>query len=438
MATTKRSTTGLEIEMFTLDSEGKMVSKSDDIFKALEGKKIESFARPELSRSLFEVGADPANTVKGMAFPFLDILEEIVGIAESKEIYLLPLGTHPARGYAELRSKPWYDAKVAVMGRDNTRREGKIAGFHFHYSLPRGIVDKEMQMIKQLRRSKSKEVFLNQYNFLVASDPVLLTLSQSTPFWQGVHYGKDCRVLVYRDMAINGFRGMHYYLPLFGSLPSYEFTLQDLRVLAETKKAEWLRLLEQRKFPTNEIAGVPTLKFMWGPLRVNKVGTFEYRGPDMNMPTNIFSIGGLIKLALWAIEKNELEVRPSDIGINEPCVLEDDVIYVPPHSSLKYLEFQSTINGLESQEVYSYCSKMVKLVSEISKKGGTPLLGPVKKMLREKKTMSDEILELVKKNGHDPKKEVSDDVLNYVALFYAKKLMGNIEEARKAYSRVRI
>ena len=438
MAMTKKSTTGLEVELFTVDGEGKLVNKADEVMDATKGKGLSSYVRQEISTCLLEIGSDPGPSVRDMALPFLEKVYEVVEIAEEKNIYLLPFGTHPAKGFSKIRSKLWYDAKVAVVGMENAKKEGKIAGFHFHYSLPRGIVDKEMEMIKQLKRSKSKEVFLNQYNFLVAADPALLTFSQSTPVWQGKHYGKDCRVIVYRDMAVEDLKSMFYYNSLFSSLPNYEFTMQDLIVLADTKKREYLRLLEKNNFPTNEIAGVPTLKFMWGPLRVNKVGTFEYRGPDMNMPTNIFSIGALIKLALLSIEKLELEVLPSDIGIDEPFTIEDGVMYVPPHSTLKYLEYQSAIKGFESQNVYSYCSKLVKLVSDISKKGETPLLGPVKKMLKEKKTMSDEMLELIKKNGHDPKKPLPDDVLNYVSLYYAKKLKENIEEAQKICKKAKI
>jgi len=37
-------------------------------------------------------------------------------------------------------------------------------------------------------------------------------------------------------------------------------------------------------------------------------------------------------------EKKQIEVEPSDIGVNEPFVLEDRTIYVPPHAHLKHLQ----------------------------------------------------------------------------------------------------
>lgn len=433
MVLKRKSMYGLEIEMFTLNSEGKLVDGAPEILKAVQGKKIEKYVRKELSKAMIELGAKEKRTIKESALAFAENLKSLVELAENLGYRLLPLGCHPGRVEPKLHTNIWYDAKKAVLGKEIIK-EGRISGFHFHYSLPEGIIAKETEMIKRVGRSKAGNMFIQQYNFIEACDPALLTFCQSTPIWMGFNWGKDSRVLVYRDLKITKgdktLRGMHYYVPEIGSLPGYEFTVEDLRVLADTRKAKWLRKMEEIKYPTNEIACYPTLKFMWGPLRVNKIGTFEYRGPDMNHPPVIFSVSAVLYHALRAIEQKELVVVPSDIGISEPFTLEDDKIYVPPHATLKNLEQQSAVNGYDSQDVHKYCSSLFSLVEKIAKRGKKKMK-LVKKMIDSKKSVSDEILDMVKKNGYDLNEEIPEDMLNHVALYHANKLHSEMENLKK-------
>ncbi|MBD3210723.1 hypothetical protein GF318_05060 [Candidatus Micrarchaeota archaeon] len=430
MALKRKSMYGLEIEMFTLNEEGKLVNGAPDILEAVKGKRIEKYVRKELSKCMVELGAKEKRSIKECGFAFLENLQELVELAEGIGYRLLPLGCHPGREMPGLHTNSWYDAKKAVLGKDVVK-EGRISGFHFHYTLPEGIVQKKTEMIKRVGRSKTVNTFIHQYNFLGACDPAILTFCQSTPIWMGFNWAKDSRVLVYRDLKVtkNGdsLRGIHYYLPMFGSFSGYEYTLEDIRVMADQRKTEWLKLLEQANYPTNEIAGFPTLKFMWGPLRVNKIGTYEYRGPDMNHPPVIFASSRLLYHALKAIEKKQLNVVPSDIGIEEPFVVEDGNIYIPPHATLRNLERQSVINGFDSDWVHSYCSALYSLVAKLTRRK-VPYL---KKMLDERKTVSDEILEMVKKNGYDTDKEIPEDMLNHVALYHANRLSAEIKNTRK-------
>ncbi len=439
MALKRKSMFGLEIELFTLNTEGKLVDGAPELLKAVEGKRISKYVKKELSKCMIELGAKEKRSIKESALAFMENLEELVELADSLGYRLLPLGAHPGRELPRLHTNAWYDAKKAVLGKDAVK-EGRICGFHFHYTLPEGIVEKTTERIKSVGRSRARDIFLQQYNFLVAIDPAVLTFCQSSPFWMGLHWAKDSRVLIYRDIKVTkedkSIQGIHYYLPVFGALPNYEFTLQDIRVMADAKKSKWLRLLEQKAYPTNVIAGYPTLKFMWGPLRVNKIGTFEYRGPDMNHPEVIFSASSLLMFALRAIEKKELEVLPSDIGIEEPFVLEDGTVHVPPHATLKYLERQSVVRGFDSESVHRYCSRLLSLVDKISRRGEAKNLKSIKKMLDEKKTVSDEILEMVKKNGYDTEKEVPEDMLNHVALYQANRFsseLGGMKELFRSF-----
>jgi len=435
MPVQRKSMVGLEVEFFVIDEDGKPVNESDKILKHFEGKRLAKYIKPEISKGMLELIAAPNRSVRGCALAFMENLVELTEATEKLGLRLLPIGAHPGKDNPALRKSLWYDAKKAVLGVEDTKREGKICGFHFHYTLPEGIVEKESQRIKSLKRSKTREIFLQQYNLLVAADPVMLTFCQSSPIWDSRFYAKDTRVLVYRDMHLKkgpiDIHGLHYYLPMFGSLPKYEFTLADLRMMADMKKNEWLKLLESKRFPTNEIAGYPALKFMWGPLRVNKIGTFEYRGPDMNHPLNIFSTMSLLRYALEAIETHEYEALPSDIGIDEPFVLEDNIIHLPPHTTLKYLEFRSITEGFESINVYKYASSFVNLVAKISGKKKSRNLEPIKKMLNEKKTVSDEMLALAKKNDYSLEEELPGEMINYLALYQANKFYSEMDDTIK-------
>ncbi len=428
---------GLEVELFTINEEGAMVNGANDILNAVKGTKLEKYVAPELSQSMIELRSKEKRTIRECALAFLDNLQLLTELSEKLGYRLLPLGTHPGSMQPTMNTKAWYDAKNQVLG-DDTIKEARISGFHFHYTLPEGILEKNTERIKNVGRSKARDIFLQQYNLLVALDPAALTFCQSSPIWMGVNLAKDSRVLIYRDMEVlkggTSTRGIHYYLPMFGALPEYEFTLQDIRVMADQKKTEWLRLLEQKKFPTNEIAGYPSLKFMWGPLRVNKVGTFEYRGLDMNYPEVIFSTASLIFFALQAIEKLDLEAFPSDVGINEPFALEDNLIYLPPHATLKYLEYQSVLRGFESPEINKYCSNLINLVGKISEKSDSRNLALIKNMLASKKSVSDDILSMVKKNGYSLEQKIPEEMLNHIALYSSDRFSKSFSSLKTLFS----
>ncbi len=424
---------GLEVELFTLDMSGKLVNRADELIHAVSDKKCRDHIRPEIGTAMIEVGAVPKQSARATALAFFDCFEELLHEAEKLQILLLPLGAHPAKTYTMLRSKPWYDAQRLIVGNDAFANSAKIAGFHFHYTLPARIVTTER--IRTLKRSQSRDIFINQYNFLIASDPALLLFSQSSPFWQGFHYGKDCRAIVYRDFEVikgaSALRGLYYHLPFLGSLPDYEFTLEDLRFQADDRKSEWIRLLQLNRFKQiTEITGVPALKFIWGPLRVNKIGTFEYRGPDMNHFSVIFSIAALLRYALSALEMQGLRAVPSDIGITEPFKIEGDTIYLPPHATLKHLEYQAAVNGFDSNAITHYARRFLSCIQRISALNKSPLIKPIRTMVREKKTASDRLLSLVKKSGHDLDMPVPDSFLEFLACSEAKKVRKDIDELR--------
>jgi gamma-glutamyl:cysteine ligase YbdK (ATP-grasp superfamily) len=178
MALRRKSMYGLEIELFTLDTEGRMVDGAPEILKAVEGKMLSKYVRKEISQSMIELGAKEKRRVGESARAFLENLQDLVELAEGLGYRLLPLGTHPGKVKPLLHKTNWYDAKRAVLGQ-NVFKEASICGFHFHFSLPEGIVAKETESIKTVSRSRAREIFLQQYNFLAACDPALLTFCRT-------------------------------------------------------------------------------------------------------------------------------------------------------------------------------------------------------------------------------------------------------------------
>ena len=202
-------------------------------------------------------------------------------------------------------------------------------------------------------------------------DPAAITLCQSSPIVFGKNYGKDCRTLVYRDMFIPGeLEGLYIEYPIFGGLPHYEFTLEDIKNLSIKRKNMFVELLHTKGIMTKEMSKEiffsPDLRFMWGPLRVNHIGTIEYRGLDMNLPSKLFSIANLIKTGFDMVKELELNIVPSDIGIDEPFKIEDENVILPPFSIARSVEYLGSRFGLENSSVYTYAKRFYDMISKNS------------------------------------------------------------------------
>lgn len=426
MVVRKNALVGIESEFFTVNKEGKLLNKADRIIDLLKNTKVAGFIQEEIGHSMLEINSKPEKNIGILAVNYLKQLKDVIKTAEKEEIFLLPLGCYPAKSKPRIRKRSWYKNQSAVLGKKNFHYVTKICGLHFHYTLPKGIVGSE-ERIKSLQRSYAKDIFLNQYNFMIAADPACITFAQSSPFVDGKHIAKDSRTLIYRDMSIkNGVHGLYSTHPILGGLPNYEFTLEDLRHLASKRKNLYLDILYEKGVPVKDAIFYPELKFMWGPLRVNKIGTLEYRGMDITLPGYVFAVAALLRTALRGIMELNLQVLPSDIGEKEPFKIEDQIVYLPPFSIVKSTEFLSTVYGFENSSVYSYCEAFFRFVSKISEGEEKEQFSFIKDMLKKKKTLSDEILGLVKKNGYSPD-DVPDEFLQYVAVYYARLLEKDID-----------
>ncbi|MBD3389341.1 hypothetical protein GF415_00075 [Candidatus Micrarchaeota archaeon] len=245
--------------------------------------------------------------------------------------------------------------------------------------------------------------------------------------------------MLYRDMALEEkgkkIYGLFEQHPLFGGLPNYEYTLADLRNMSAKRKRKFIEMMHAKGLEVPaKLQDRSDLRFMFGAVRVNRVGTIEYRGTDMNYPSYLLATSYLIKLAFDEIKKQNLQMLPSDIGLTEPFKREGDTVYLPPFYQVKRLERCSTLRGLASKPVTEYSSALFSFVLRTAKRKDRKRLEPISRMLQQKKTVSDEILDYVKKQGHGLGK-VPNEILRGVALDSSERLSIDVEKTIKMLSR---
>ncbi|MBD3398001.1 hypothetical protein GF412_02435 [Candidatus Micrarchaeota archaeon] len=436
----KYPTVGFETEFFTINERGNLVNKVDWLMALLKTKRrVHSHLREEVFHSMLEIGAHPGRSMAKVWSRYLENLQKVIDTAEEDGLRLLPLSTYPGKSRPKMRKRAWYAAQSKFLGKQLFSRAIRICAFHSHYSLPKGVIGKNIRQIRRLRYSRAKDIFLNQYNFLVATDPACITFCQSSPYTEGEHFAKDSRTMLYRDMALEEKGKQVYGLfeqhPLFGGLPNYEYTLADLRNMSAKRKRKFLEMMRAKGLEVPaKLRNRSDLRFMFGAVRVNRVGTIEYRGTDMNYPSYMLATSYLIKLAFDEIKKQNLQMLPSDIGLTEPFKREGDTVYLPPFYQVKRLERLSTLRGMMSKRLANYSSALVSFVLRTAKRKDMKRLAPISHMLQTKKTISDEILEYVKKQGYETGK-VPNEVLAQVSLDSSVRLSKDVEKTLKLLSR---
>lgn len=435
----KFPTVGFETEFFTMDEGGRLINRADALMGLLEGKKrVRHHLREEILHSILEFGAYPGRSLKETGRRYLENLRIVIDAGEENGIKLLPISCYPGRSRPRMRKKTWYTTQSLLLGRNKFSRAMRTCGFHFHYSLPKGLVEKETTRLRSLRYSEARKIFLNQYNLLVAADPACITFCQSSPLTEGEHFAKDSRLLLYRDMVLESGKkdvyGLYYEHPMFGGLPHYEYTLADLRGVCAKRKVNFIEMLHAKGIRVHqEVLRKSDLRFMWGAIRINRIGTIEYRGPDMNHPSYLFSTAYLVKLALDAIKSQGLRMLPSDIGLKEPFKREGNRVYLPPFSMVKRLEKKSALKGFDSMSVHKYCSAFFRFVTRTARRRDMARLKPIVRMLERRKTVSDDVLDFVKKKGYSAD-NAPPEVLRELSLFHSELLSRDTDSTIKLLS----
>jgi hypothetical protein len=429
----KKSMVGFEVELFTLNHQGYVISAADSLIRKVKSDNAMTIKK-ECTTNFVEIASYPNVNIHENMDHLLAEIEYLVSIAEENDTYLCPLGTYPGRFNPNMRKDKQYKIKESIFGKNRWKIAGRCTGFHCHYSLPRGIFDSQMRMLKMLINSKIQDSLVNSYNFLIAADPALTCLMQSSPFYQGNHIGKDSRLIMYRGgPSLGNKSGLYANLQEFGGLPKYKLTALDIMDIISTRYDLWKAHIKRLGLNIKVLSLYGSiLDTTWNPVKINPNGTLEQRGMDMNHPIYIAGIGTLIKYMLKRLQEDFHEVIPSEIGIKEPFKVEGDKIYIPPYSYVRNeLQRLSAYKGLESSIVHNYCKRFLRLAQSIMPKERVKLIEPFKKMVNSRKTVSDEILEYAYKKGFRKKTTLSDKLAAEIALAHSERLLKEIIATRK-------
>ena len=184
----KRSLSGFELEMFTLTSDGS-IDNSGKLLRLAEKKGMP--VQEESVKSFIELTSMPHQRLN---LSNIDLAEKTIllfDIAEKNGYNLYPFGTYPGKNDPVTIKSKRYDIHKAILGEENQRKAGLTCGYHQHYTLPRGMFDQKKRFIKYASRSKVSRTLVDSYNMLIAIDPILTLLLQSSPFVDNKFFAKD-------------------------------------------------------------------------------------------------------------------------------------------------------------------------------------------------------------------------------------------------------
>ena len=425
----KRSMTGFEIELFTINKKGYMINGADAVLKKL---KSSLSIKKECALNMIEIASYQNENVPYAMQYLIRELEELIYTAEKNKILLCPLGAYPGKFNPSMREDNPYKIKESIFGKKRWKIAGRCIGFHCHYTLPRGIFDNQLRVLKMLVRSKIKNSVVNSYNFLVAADPALTTFMQSSPFYQGNFIGKDSRLIMYRGGShLNNPNGLYANLEEFGGLPPYRLTALDMMDIVTNRFEKWKSYIKSLGLNIKVLSLYGSiLDTTWNPIKINPNETLEQRGMDMNQPAYIAGIGAIIKSVLQKLQEEYYAVVPSEIGIKEPFKVEGDTIYIPPYPYVRNgLQKLAAYTGLDNESVFYYCKRFLSFASSNMPRESLRLIEPFKKMLAAKKTVSDEIIEFAKKKGY--KKHITNKFAAEIALEHSERLLKDVIAIKK-------
>jgi len=433
----KRSMLGLESEFFCLNENGFMVSKADEVIETSKKNKIPVIK--ECAKNMLELGVYPSVKIYNISMNYLDALQGLIDSAEKNNVMLYPLGTYPGSFEPEMRREGLYGVKQKIFGQSKFKIAGRNIGFHFHYTLPRGVFDSKTKKLKQPKKSKIADSMVNAFNLMLAADPVVTTLLQSSPFYQGKFYGKDSRMIWYRGgKFLKNPDGLYAGMEETGQLPNYANTVTDLINRTENTVKAWEKELVKAEIPKNTIRKYPAkLAIGWSPLKVNPHGTLELRGMDMNHPKYILGASVLVSAVLREIFEEFLEVKPSDLGMHHPFKIEGNTIHVAPDTIVREkLQWESAKKGLESKEIKKHIKGFVKLSRHFMLPEEKKAVKPLMNIIERNATVSDVLIKRVKKTGFSLNQIVPNDLFAEMALKSCRQLKKSMDKTKRTFKAI--
>lgn len=411
----------MELELQLLDNKGRVVNKAKELLESIKKDPREVNIEHEQTHNMVELKSFPKVKLKDSLPTLFENLEVVLEKAEKLDLKIFGLGSFPGHFEAKHVNKKRYKLQSQIFNGKNVFNWSHCSGFHYHYTLPWGVFDSQKSFLKKLFDSKTKQSMIDSYNLLIAADPATSTLMQSSPFLERRYLAKDSRMLLIRNpFELNYPQGLFSELPKFGELPDYIMTLQDLRHRLLRMDKKFKKLIEKTTFK-KEAKKKELLDFLWTAVKVNKLGTLEQRGCDMNHPKYFAAIAVLFKSIQRVVQQEFYRVEISDIAIKEPFKIEGEKILIPPQSYVKLkLQPASAYKGFEDPEIYNYVKRFFNFAKKHSNKDYLKLLIPLKRLIERKKTVSDVLIGRVKKKGYSLDELIPQEVCAEIALKHAE------------------
>ncbi|MBN2127271.1 MAG: hypothetical protein JW703_02655 [Candidatus Diapherotrites archaeon] len=430
----KHFLSGLEFEFFLIDSKGRMKFNSDAVIK--KANEIDSNASvvKECAKNMIELNAYPKQEPEQTIHQILQGMKVLITATEKNDSKLCSLACYPGSFEPKMRTETFYKAKEKIFGEEKFKIAGRAIGTHFHYTMPKGVFDKDKLVLKKLINSKLANSMMNAYNFLIAIDPALSTIMANSPFYESENLGKDSRVFVYR-----GGKKLHYPKGLYskflsiGGLPPYKQTLADLKYSIYRRKLLWKKALKKAGENPELVEQYKTYYDIgWNPVKVNKHDTLEQRGMDMNYLDNTMGIVSILNYLLFNIQNDFIQVIPSDIGLEEPFKLEGNLLFIPPHTHLRNkLQFRAAKFGFNSKSSKDYTKRFMNLAMKFVPKEQKEIIAPVKEIALNEESESDKILKLAKKLGWKENTLLEKEIAEKLALHSAEETIKRLKKTEK-------
>ncbi|NKB88609.1 MAG: carboxylate-amine ligase [Acidobacteria bacterium] len=224
-------TVGIEEEYQIIDPVSRELSSYIQEILEEGGYVLKDQIKPEFMQSQVEVGSRICHDMKEARQELARLRSTICELADRKNLMVAAASTHPF--------SQWSDQQITVADRyakheealKHVARRLLIFGMHVHI----GIDDKELMMD-----------VMNQARYFL---PHLLSLSTSSPFWQGVDTGlKSYRSIVFENMPRTGIP------PVFGSWAEYQNFIKTIvrTGCIEEPTQIWWDIRPHPVFPTLE------------------------------------------------------------------------------------------------------------------------------------------------------------------------------------------
>ena len=329
--------------------------------------------------------------------------------------------------------------KKKIYGSPRVDHSCRATGFHHHYTLPKSVFDAKNKTLKLMRRSKLERSMVGSYNFEIAADPALTLLMQSSPFYQGQTWAKDIRVITYRGgKKLHYMDGLNAKLQQIGGLPPYKMTVTDLLLSLTKRVARWKREIKKVAPNVDFDKLYPyKLEIGWHPVKLNKHGTLEQRGMDVNYISRVVAATVLLKYCLREIQREFIEVVPADFAMDKPFKREGNIMYIPPHTYVRnHLQALSAYHGYANKEMTFYAKRFFAFAKSVTPKRYYPIIKPFQNMIENRESTSDSILKYAKRKGYVHDNRISNRDSAEMALYYADKFPKDLEKIKQKLEKV--